>query len=267
MLCDYHVHLERGPYTLEWLNQFVHQAKKVGVAELGIVEHLYRFREARSLFLNPWVEERQTQQIGDYLDLMAQAKKKRWPVRVGLEVDYIPGTEEQVRAFLKPLPLDFVIGSVHWLGDWGFDTDPSTWEGRDVLAAYEEYYHTLSLAARSDLFDIIGHPGNIGYYGHRPDIKELERLEDGFVASLRNKRVVVEINTGGLLRPAHAVWPRLSMLRKLRTAERDIVLGSDAHSPEQVGHAFPEVVRLLKQTKFRCTTRFLRRRTAFPQLR
>jgi histidinol-phosphatase (PHP family) len=266
MLCDYHVHLERGPYTLEWLQQFLQQAKKVGVAELGVVEHLYRFREARQLFLNPWVEERQTQYIGDYLDLMQKAKKQRWPVRVGLEVDYVPGKEEELRAFLRKLPLDFVIGAVHWLGDWGFDTDPATWEGKDVLAVYEDYYDALSRAARSDLFDIIGHPGNIGYFGHLPDVKELGRLEDGFVASLRNKRVVVEINTGGLLRPAHALWPRLAMLRKLRTAQRDIVLGSDAHLPEHVGHAFPEVLRLLKQSGFICTTRFLKRKTAFPAL-
>ena len=36
---------ERGPYTLEWLEQFLRQAG-VGIAELGIVEHLYRFVEA-----------------------------------------------------------------------------------------------------------------------------------------------------------------------------------------------------------------------------
>lgn len=266
MLCDYHVHLERGPYTLDWLQQFLQQGKQVGVAELGIVEHLYRFREARHLFHNSWVEERQTQSLQDYLDLMAEAKQKRWPVRVGLEVDYIPGTEAELKAFLKPLPLDFVIGSVHWLGDWGFDTDPATWEGRDVLAAYEEYYRTLAQAARSGIFDVIGHPGNIGYYGHRPDIKELDRLEDEFVGSLKNQRIVVEINTGGLLRPAHAVFPRSTVLRKLRQAQRDIVLGSDAHRPEDVGHSMADMVQMLKQMSFVCTTRFQRHRTSFPAL-
>lgn len=266
MLCDYHVHLERGPYTLDWLQQFLQRAKQVGVAELGIVEHLYRFREARHLFHNDWVEERQTESLKDYLDLLAAAKKKRWPVRVGLEVDYIPGKEAELKAFLKELPLDFVIGSVHWLGDWGFDTDPDTWQGRDVLTAYEQYYATLIQAVQSGIFDIIGHPGNIGYFGHRPEVLEMDRLEDEFVGSLRNQRTVVEINTGGLLRPAHAVWPRSSVLRKLRKAQRDIVLGSDAHRPEDVGHAMTEMVQLLKQMSFVCTTRFQNRKLSFPAL-
>lgn len=266
MLSDYHVHLEQGPYTLEWLQQFLQRAKQVGVAELGIVEHLYRFREARHLFHNDWVEPRQKQSIKDYLDLMAAAKKQRLPVKLGLEVDYIPGTEAELGTFLRDLPLDFVIGSVHWLGDWGFDTDASSWEGKDVMAVNEQYYRTLTRAARSGLFDIVGHPGNIGYFGHQPRVDDLDRLESEFVESIRRCKVVVEINTGGLLRPAHIIFPRLAMLRKLRAADRDIILGSDAHRPEDVGHAFPDALRLLKQMGFPCLTRFNNHKTSFPAL-
>lgn len=266
MLCDYHVHLEQGPYTLDWLQQFLQRAKQVGVAELGIVEHLYRFREARHLFHNDWVEPRQTQSIQDYLNLMALAKKQRLPVKLGLEVDYIPGTEAALGAFLRTLPLDFVIGSVHWLGDWGFDTAASSWEGKDVLAVYEQYYRTLTQAAQTGLFDIIGHPGNIGYYGHQPRVDDLDRLENEFVQSIRKSKVVVEINTGGLLRPAHVVFPRLGMLRKLRAVDRDIILGSDAHRPEDVGHAFADEVRLLKEMSFSCLARFNSHKTSFPAL-
>lgn len=266
MLCDYHVHLEQGPYTLEWLQQFLDRAQQVGVAELGIVEHLYRFREARHLFYNDWVAPRQQQSLAEYLQLMAAAKQRRLPVRVGLEVDYIPGTEEELGRFLRQLPLDFTIGSVHWLGDWGFDTDPTSWEGRDVLAVYEQYYRTLAQAARSKLFDVIGHPGNIGYYGHQPRADELDRLENEFVASVKGQRVVIEVNTGGLLRPAHVMFPRLAMLRKLRAVDLDIILGSDAHRPQDVGHAFPDAIRLLKQSSFICLTRINRHKLAHPAL-
>lgn len=266
MLCDYHVHLERGPYTLDWLQQFLAEAKRKAIAELGIVEHLYRFQESRHVFHNDWVAERQTQKLQDYLDLVNLARRKRLPIRAGLEVDYIPGRESEIRALVKDLPLDFVTGAVHWLGDWGFDTDKSSWEGRDILTVYEQYYDTLAQAAESGLFDIIAHPGNIGYFGHQPPVNELDRLETEFVKRVQKLRVVVEVNTGGLLRPAHVVFPRMAMLRKLRAAELDIVMSSDAHRPEDVGHALADTERVLKQMTFVCTTRFKNRKASFPAL-
>jgi len=44
---DAHVHLERGPYTREWLEQFVAQARRTGVTELHLLEHTHRFVEFR----------------------------------------------------------------------------------------------------------------------------------------------------------------------------------------------------------------------------
>ncbi len=39
MATDYHMHLERGPWTLDWLRRFVETARARGLAEIGISEH------------------------------------------------------------------------------------------------------------------------------------------------------------------------------------------------------------------------------------
>lgn len=261
MLVDNHVHLENGPYTLQWLEKFVQQADRVGVVELGIVEHFYRFVEAKSCLYNDHIAKRQTQHLEEYLELMALAQQKGWPVKTGLEVDYIPGKESAIQEALKGLPLDFVIGSVHWLGDWCFDCDTESWQGRDLGDVYRDYYDVLAQAIESKLFDVLGHPGNIAYFGHRPDVDVITRLENEWLARVKKHRICIEINTGGLLRPARSLFPRVDFLRRIRIADFDISFASDAHYPEHVGYAFAETNTLLKQINYNCAARFRRRKT------
>lgn len=280
---DGHVHLEGGPYTLEWLDRFLAAAERAGVAELGLVEHLYLFPESHHLLTNDYVREkafapppRGRRHAGDpadgggvrslerYARFAAEAARSGRPVRCGLEVDYIPGKEAELSRLLGGLPLDFVIGSLHWLDDWGFDLSAAAWDGRWVADVYRRYYATLSEAAASGLFDVIGHPGNIGYFGHRPDAAALAEIEGEFVATLARlasagRGPCIEFNTGGRLRPAGETFPRPDLLPGLAGTGLPVVLGSDAHRPEDVGYGFAEASTLLAAAGFLSTIRFERR--------
>ena len=260
MVVDNHVHLENGPYTLDWLEEFLQEADKQGVDELGITEHFYRFVEAKPCLYNEQIAAKQTEHLEEYLELMARAKQKGWPVKTGLEVDYIPEKEKEIRQALKGLPLDLVIGSVHWLGDWCFDVDPATWEDRDLESVYREYYDVLAQAVESRLFDVLGHPGNIAYFGHRADLKVVTAIENEWLTRIRRSRIAIEVNTGGLLREARSLFPRVDLLKRVRVNNFDISLGSDAHWPKDVGHAFSETRQLLKQFNFDCIYRFHKRK-------
>lgn len=260
MLVDNHVHLENGPYTLDWLEKFVIQADRRSIGELGIVEHFYRFVEAKPCLYNDEIALKQTQHLDNYFELMARAQQKGWPVKMGLEVDYIPGKEDAIRKALLKLPLDFVIGSVHWLGDWCFDGNSDSWIGRDLESVYRQYYTVLAQAVESKLFDVIGHPGNIAYFGHRAELDVVTRIENEWLARIKKHRISIEVNTGGLLRPARSLFPRVDLLKRLRVANFDISLASDAHHPEHVGHAFVETKQILKQMNFDCISRFRRRK-------
>lgn len=53
MITDYHVYLETGPYTIEWVKEYLKVAKERGVNDLGFSEHGYRFKQAKTMFTNP----------------------------------------------------------------------------------------------------------------------------------------------------------------------------------------------------------------------
>jgi len=262
---DYHAHLHRGPYTAEWLGEFLDAAGRAGVTELGVVEHFYLFEESRSILANDYIAGKGPRRLADFLDLIGHAKASGLPVKIGLEVDYVPHKEQELAAALAGLPLDFVIGSVHWLGEWGFDLDAASWEGRSVEAVYRRYYETLAGAAESGLFDVIGHPGNIGYFGHRPPTPVLEEVEGRFLDRARRLGVCLEVNTGGLLRPCGELFPRTPFLGRIVEAGLPVIISSDAHRPEEVGHAFPAAHALLGQLGAKETVGFnLRRRESVP---
>lgn len=243
--------------------------------EIGLVEHLYLFRESHGILHNPYIAEKSATRreragapelAGASLDRFAAfvtaAADAGLPVRCGLEVDYVPGADEATGRLLEGLPLDFVIGSLHWLGDWGFDTCQASWSGRSIEAAYRQYYDTLAAAAESGLFDIIGHPGNIAYFGHRPEAVALEEMEARFFERARAAGVVLEINTGGLLRPVGQTFPCSHTWPRIRAGGIPIVVSSDAHRPEEVGHDFARVHRMLREAGFTGAVRFERRERA-----
>ena len=257
---DYHMHLEQGSLTLEWLLKFLDRAREVGIREIGVTEHLYRFREARTLLWNDHVAARSVYSVDEYVQLMEEARSRRLPVSFGLEADYVPGKEDQIAKVLDLFPLDFVIGSVHWLGDWGFDLDAATWRNRSVEDTYRRYYDTLGQAAESGLFDVVGHPGNIAYYGFRPGASIQAELENAFLERITRLPVVLEINTGGLLRPARELFPRAETARRIVQLGFPVSTGSDAHRPQDVGCDFPRLYRTLQEWGLREVTCFSERK-------
>jgi len=163
-LSDYHVHLERGPYEKEWLDRFVSVALSRGVEQLGISEHGHRFRgydaimahlgrgEGSFPHIAEWLSDKFRLEVSEYVSFVEQAKAEGYPVRLGIEVDYLPGYARAIEEWLAPWPWDYVIGSVHFIGKWGFDHGVDIgWPGRDVEATYQRYFELVADASRSGL--------------------------------------------------------------------------------------------------------------------
>lgn len=49
-MIDGHIHIERGDYTLEWIEKFVDQAVKMQLSEIRLLEHNYIFEEFTPMY-------------------------------------------------------------------------------------------------------------------------------------------------------------------------------------------------------------------------
>ena len=142
-MIDYHMHLERGPFTLDYLSKFWETAQARGINEIGFTDHTHNFREFLPIYehlLDPnvgydymkeWMKKDFHRTMDDYLTLLHHARDRGIPVKIGLEVDYFPEQEQRIKELLRPYAFDFISGSVHVIGQWGFDYKPECgWEGR-----------------------------------------------------------------------------------------------------------------------------------------
>ena len=244
---DYHVHVERGPYTVEWLREFVKQAEKAGVTDLGISEHAYRFQQTKHLLWNPWVERKKTEDLDEYFAMLQQARAEGINVKFGIEMDYMPENGQAMKEFLAQYPFDYAIGSVHWLGGFGFDLEEmrDQWEKGSVEEIHDTYFSILEKMIEDRPVDIIGHADVIKVFGfHAPGVARgwYERLTPKIKAS----GMAVEISTAGWRKPVKEIYPAPEWIAMLVEAEVPLVLSSDAHVPQDVGALYPQAIDLLR---------------------
>ena len=128
MLIDGHVHLEKGPYSVEWVHEFVQYALDRGIGEIYFLEHTHLFQECKSLYdemagynayQRQWFEKKQSQMrpLSDYTRFIELLKKENFPVklRFGLEVCYSPEHEKDIDKIKSLYPFDFLTGSIHFM--------------------------------------------------------------------------------------------------------------------------------------------------------
>ncbi len=256
-LVDYHLHTELCGHATGKVGDYVRTAIRRGLKEIGFADHaplLLPQRKRYTMFVRQlplyrrWIE----------------ALQKEFPqlrIRIGLEADYIPGFEKRMKVLLSGYPYDYLIGSVHFIKGWAFD-DPDLkkrWEKHQIDKVYRDYYKLLRMAARSGLFDIMGHVDLVKKFGHRPsgDLgQEVRKTAKVF----KEYGMVVEINSSGLRKPVAEIYPSLEALRTYRKAGVPITFSSDAHSPKEVGADFDQARRLALAAGYRDYVTFEKRK-------
>ena len=246
LLTDYHVHIERGPYTRDWLNRFIEQAQKVGIQSLGISEHAYRFHQTKHLLDNPWVNQRKTQDLDEYINLIQEAKKDCGiDLKLGIEMDWMPENSDDMKIFLKEYPFDYSIGSIHWLGGFGFDLEEmkEQWKQGKVEDIYQTYFSLLEQMIEQAPCTIIGHADVIKVFGFKSSVAEYWYKK--LTPKIKDSKMRVEVSTAGWRKPVREIYPNPNWIRRLVQAGVPLVLSSDAHKPEDVGAWYPEALDLL----------------------
>jgi histidinol-phosphatase (PHP family) len=145
---------------------------------------------------------------------------------------------------------DYVVGSVHFLGDRSLDTEEfSVWEGFDSAdRVWGRYFETLAGAAQSGLFDILAHPDLVKVWGGDRPLPEgdLRRFYYSAMESIAEVDVAIEVSTAGLRKPVGEIYPARAFLEMAIDAGKPLVLSSDAHMPDQLGYAYDEALKLLE---------------------
>ena len=252
MIVDYHMHLrdpdERIDHTIEGIERFVETAVARGVGEIGFTEHVYYFRQTRELWTRPYETERCVYDLDTYCDAICEAKRMGFPVKLGLEVDYVGPEQARLAELLEPWPWDFLLGSVHTIDGLAVDQAPGIWAELPIDEVWRRYFSALADLAASGHVDVLGHPDLVKIFGRRP--RRIEYPDLG--------GIVLEISTAGLHKHVGELYPDPPML----AGHPPITLASDAHTPQDVGRDFDQALALARAAGYETVTVF-DRRTAY----
>ena len=198
--------------------------------------------------------------IERYVDAVSGAAAAGLPVRLGLELDWVPGREADIRALAGAYPWDYLLGSYHWLGDREFDhAANSVWDVLPAEEVWRRYVDGFCQAARSGLYDSMSHPDLAKVFGHRPEPEPLE-LYGAMADAAAEAGVCVEVSTAGYRRALGELYPAPRLLAMFRERDVPVTLGSDAHAPAGVGRDFPRALAELRTAGYETVTLFHRRR-------
>ena len=267
MLTDYHVHLrpdrDESPaerhFSAANAERYRVTAQERGIAELGVAEHVYRFTAALDVWQHPYWRRYASDDLDDYCGFV----REQTDLRLGIEADFVPGREDRMATLLDAREWDYVIGSVHYLGDHSIDTEEySVWAaGGSPERVWRRYFETVAEAARSGLYDIMAHADLVKVWGDRaprPD-GDLRRYYEPAVEAFAEAGVAIELSTAGWRKPVGEQYPAAALLEMAVDAGCAIALSSDAHVPDELGYEYERAAELLERVGVREIAVFERR--------
>lgn len=221
-------------------------AAERGIGELGVAEHVYRFTRA----LDVWQHELWRMSARDDLDAYCAFVREETDLKLGIEADFIPGREDRMRDLLEARDFDYVVGSIHFLGDGAVDYDLyDVWTSASSAdKVWRTYFEWLAEAAASGMFDILAHPDLVKYWGPerpRPD-RDLRYFYEIAMEGIAESGIAVELSTAGLSKPVGELYPSRPFLEMVVDAGNPIALSSDAHRPEEIGREYEQALAVLE---------------------
>jgi len=265
-LIDGHVHLEKGPYTLDWLQEFVKIALERGITELYLLEHSHRFVEFKPIYgsiimdetnvgtyQRNWFSKRMNQHLDEYKDFVQAMRQKSLPliVKFGLEICYFPDCENHIKRITSDFDWDFLTGAIHWIEGWGFDHPAmkESWLDKDVNKVYKKYYQLMEKLIRSDLFDHLAHPDSIKCFDYYPDY-DLKETYSNVAKLLAKQKMKAELSVGLYINFGHKEFGlNKNFIEILKQENVELITASDAHVPQNVGKYIKEAYQISVASK------------------
>jgi histidinol-phosphatase (PHP family) len=254
MLTDYHVHLRRDDldatpadefFTAENVDRYRAAADDAGIEELGVAEHIHRFADALQVWDHPFWREQARDDLSAYCEFVRSTD-----LRLGIEMDFVPGREDRIANLLAAHDFDYVVGSVHFVRHNA--VDHRVWDIWDELGdadqVWRAYFEALAEAARSGLFDILAHPDLVKVWGSERPVptRDPRFFYEPAIGAIAESGIAVEVSTAGYRKPVRELYPAPAFAEMCVEAGAVFALSSDAHEPGHIGYEYDRAVEEMR---------------------
>lgn len=228
---DAHLHTRFSHDSDVAIDTYAQLAVERAISEIAITDHVDFAPSAPGY---PFVE------FADRERAVREAAERWAPlglaIRFGVEITYDSRHDAEIRDHLARHAYDFVIGSVHVFKDSPFAAArAAAWvAGKRLPDIVEPYFLEVEAAARSGLFDALGHLDFVKRFLH-PHVTPAQlaaapELYEAILRALVESGTALEVNTSGLRQEPEETYPSAAIVQWFRElGGRGVTVGSDAH--------------------------------------
>jgi len=271
---DYHIHPNYSIDAEGSIEEFCEEALRKGLKEIAFTTHLDTDTVADDCYIlvsGKRVSTRSSVWLEDYESCILEAddryKHEGLRVRLGVEVDYIKDIEGALPERFHSTDFDIILGSMHLIDHIAISDHRANqvFERYTIEELAYKYYTHLQEAVESGLFDILAHIDLYRRYGqtyYGDGIRDIWKPHISNLANVMNRyNVGFEVNTSALRKGQNQPMPEASIINELKAeGVSTVTVGSDAHTPQDIGSGFITAFRLLRQAGFSDISLFEKRK-------
>lgn len=242
MLENFHTHTVRCRHAVGTEEEYVLQAIARGLTTLGFSDH------TPFLFPGDYYTHMRMypNQLEDYVRTVLSLKEIYAPqidIRLGLEVEYYPDRMDDLLTMLAPYDIEYMILGQHWVGNE--QNEPYAGRPTEDASLLERYINQVIAGLDTGLFSYLAHPDLMPFTGSEDTYRHL-MTKLCQAAKVRN--IPLEINLLGLR--SQRFYPNDVFWEIAGETGCSVVIGSDAHAPQDVADVRSERLALKMADKF-----------------
>lgn len=247
------------------LEEIIAQYIEKGFSWVGITEHVPPVNDA---FLYPCerkaglTHESSMKLFGEYMAECRRLQKKysrEIEIFAGMETETCTGYQEFTPFLIKTFRPDYIVGSIHFVDDIGFDYSREeydiavkTVDGKDELYRryFDQQYDMINFLKPS----VVGHFDLIRIFDAdykqrllRPEI--LSRIERNLTL-IKKLGLIMDCNLRALSKGADEPYISRVILKMARKLRIPVVPGDDSHGADSVGNSIEEGIAILSKLGF-----------------
>lgn len=264
-LFDCHVHPDYSLDASSSIEDYCEKALQIGLSGICFTTHYDIDPERKDIDAFMRIKGRvmplSDKTVKTYLDNIERAKEKYEPdglkIEAGLEIDYAPQVENQIREDLSRFKLDYILGAVHCLEHIAITSSEEAHhylEKRSAEKLCEDYYSSLISGVKSGLFHCIAHLDGykkyaLDYYGEKL-LEEESKWIGPLLRELKARKTGIELNTGWFKKGRKRFFPDEKILKSADDLGIKIVaLGSDAHKAEELSLGLEDALSHIEKNR------------------
>lgn len=249
--------------------EIVIEAIKQGLKVIGLSDH------SPVPFENSFaIKNNEVQNYIGTIKSLKEKYKSQIDIYCSMEMDFIPGIVNNFRQTKQSLGLDYMIGSVHLVGNdinrlWFIDGSKyeiydeglfNYFDG-DIRRGVRSFFHQYNEMIVTEEFDIVGHLDKIKMHNRDRYFHEEDKWYRDYLMEtltlIKEKSLIVEVNTRGIYKKRSTdFYPSTWLLPVMRKMNIPVLISSDSHKTEEITLCFKEAEEALINAGYKETMCF-----------